>query len=62
MSTLDLTLGALEVSIILSTILYGISILQVFLYSERGFKDPLWLRSLVSRMTEFLLINRSDVI
>jgi len=50
MSKLDLSLGALEVSILISTILYGISILQVFLYSERGFKDPLWLRTLVSRL------------
>jgi hypothetical protein len=48
MTSLDSTLGALEIGILIGTTLYGISTVQVFLYTERNFKDPLWLRVMVS--------------
>ncbi|KAF8586983.1 hypothetical protein K439DRAFT_1631103, partial [Ramaria rubella] len=47
MSTLGVTLGALEVSILISTILYGVTILQTFLYTAKSFKDPRWLHIMV---------------
>jgi len=47
MTSLALTVGALEVGILLSTVLFGVVTVQAFLYAERNFKDPLWLRILV---------------
>jgi len=47
MSSLALTLGALEVGILLSSVLFGVVTVQAFLYTERNFKDPLWLRIVV---------------
>ncbi|KAF8586978.1 hypothetical protein K439DRAFT_1631100 [Ramaria rubella] len=52
MSTLGVTLGALEVSILISTILYGVTSLQTFLYTAKSFKDPRWLHIMVCRLLE----------
>lgn len=49
MSTnLDLTLGTLEIATLLSSVLLGIVIVQVYVYYTRRFDDTLWLRLLVS--------------
>lgn len=49
MSTnLDLTLGTLEIATLLSSVLLGIIIVQVYIYYTRTFNDTLWLRLLVS--------------
>ncbi|KAF8507923.1 hypothetical protein JB92DRAFT_2815042 [Gautieria morchelliformis] len=49
MSTLDLTLGALEIPILISSVLYGVTCLQAFLYTvtERSFGDPRWVQVMV---------------
>jgi len=47
LSLLDKTLGALEIGILISTFLYGIYIVQAFIYSQADFKDMLWLKWLV---------------
>jgi len=48
MSTLDLTLGALEIGVLMSTVLYGVLTAQAFVFSGRSTEDPLWLRIMVS--------------
>jgi uncharacterized protein (DUF983 family) len=48
MSALDLSIGAVEIGVLFSTLLYGIVTVQVYLYTEGNFKDPLWLRIMVS--------------
>jgi len=47
MSTLDLTLGALEIGVLMSTVLYGVLTAQAFVFSGRSTEDPLWLRIMV---------------
>ncbi|KAF8578952.1 hypothetical protein K439DRAFT_1360758 [Ramaria rubella] len=48
MATLDLTLGALVLGSFVSTALYGIIAIQLYLYAAGNFQDPLWLRVVVS--------------
>jgi len=48
MSILDLTIGALEIGILLSTVLYGILTLQAYRYTEGQTKDPLWIPVMVT--------------
>lgn len=46
--TLGTTLGAIEVGVLLSCILYGIMIVQIYLYATAWkSKDPYWLQSFV---------------
>jgi hypothetical protein len=51
MTILDLSVGALEIGVLLSTVLYGVATVQAWLYTERNFKDPIWLRIMVSRQS-----------
>jgi hypothetical protein len=44
---LGLTLGVLEMGVIVSTLLYGMSTVQVLTYSQESRKDARWLRALV---------------
>jgi hypothetical protein len=46
--TLGNSLGVLEVGILLSAILYGTICMQVFAYFQFRFKDPGYIRLLVS--------------
>ena len=48
MSTLPATLGALEVSILISSVLYGVTTLQAWLYAEKYSTDKGYLRIMVS--------------
>jgi hypothetical protein len=48
MSVLGPTLGALEVGVLCSSVLYGVATAQTFLYAQGRFKDPIWLQILVS--------------
>jgi hypothetical protein len=48
MDFLDVTLGALEIGGFLSTVLYGIVVVQFYLYLRGGSRDPLWVRAVVS--------------
>jgi len=47
MSTLPPTLGALEVAILISTLLYGVTTLQAWLYAEKFATDNPYLRVMV---------------
>jgi hypothetical protein len=49
MSTLDQSIGALEIGILLSSVLYGILTVQAFLYTQTQSKDPMYVRITVSK-------------
>jgi hypothetical protein len=53
MAAVDSSIGALELGVFFSTVLYGVTTLQTFLYTEANFKDALWLRITVSESTDF---------
>ena len=53
MSTLPATLGALEVVILISSVLYGVTTLQAWLYAEKYSADKCYLRILVSVLPMF---------
>ena len=48
MSTLPATLGALEVAILIASVLYGVTMLQAWLYAEKYSTDRCYLRIMVS--------------
>ena len=56
MSVLPQTLGALEVSILMSSVLYGLTTLQAWLYAERYSTDAMYLRVLVSVCPRFVVV------
>jgi hypothetical protein len=47
MGELDLTLGAVEIGIILATMAYGMTIVQSHSYANRCGQDPLWMKLVV---------------
>ncbi|KAJ7626271.1 hypothetical protein DFH06DRAFT_1228419 [Mycena polygramma] len=47
LSELDLSLGALEVGVLLSSTLWGVTTVQLYIYLTSPNKDPLWTRGLV---------------
>ena len=53
MSTLPATLGALEVAILISSVLYGVVTLQAWLYAEKYATDKRCLRIMVSAFSMF---------
>ena len=59
MSTLFATLGAVEVAILISSVLYGVTTLQAWLYAENHSADKCYLRILVSVLPMFynILLN-----
>lgn len=52
-----LTVGALEVGILLGAVLMGAAMVQLYIYYTKDFKDPLWLRCLVSGPSFLLSIE-----
>ena len=56
MSTLPATLGALEVAILIASVLYGVTTLQAWLYAEKYSTDKCYLRILVSVLLMFYAI------
>lgn len=48
MPALDSTLGAVELGIVLSSILYGVTTMQAYIYTQTGKKDRFSLRLLVA--------------
>lgn len=52
-TALDLSIGIVEVGILFSSVLYGIATVQAFLYTERNFKDPLYLKTMVGLVWVF---------
>ena len=50
-SSLASSLGLVEVGIVISIFLYGISVAQAYVYYQYDFKDGIWLRTLVSYCT-----------
>jgi hypothetical protein len=50
MSTLDQSIGAVEIGVLLSSVLYGVLTVQAFLYTDKHSTDPLYLRIMVSEM------------
>lgn len=50
---LGLTLGPLEIGILLSSILLGVVTGQVYIYYTKDFDDPCWLRCFVRRILSF---------
>ena len=55
MSTLPATLGALEVGILISSVLYGVTTLQAWLYVENCSADKCYLRILVIVLPTFII-------
>ena len=53
MSTLLATLGALEVAILIASVLYGVTTLQAWLYAEKYSTDKWYLRIMVSVLPMF---------
>ncbi|KAJ7083072.1 hypothetical protein B0H15DRAFT_889337 [Mycena belliarum] len=47
LSELDLSLGALEIGILLSSVLWGVTTIQVYIYVTTSNKDPLWTKAIV---------------
>lgn len=47
-TSLNSTLGAVEVGVLLSCILYGVTTVQVYLYSENFKRDAWYLKMIVS--------------
>jgi hypothetical protein len=45
---LDLTLGALEIGTLISSVLFGFTTVQLYMYFKNDFRDLLWIRLLVS--------------
>lgn len=48
MSIIDLTIGAIEVGVLLATVVFGVVASFVFKYLELGFDDPILVRVMVS--------------
>jgi hypothetical protein len=44
------TLGANEIGILISSVFLGITTVQLYMYFKNDFKDPLWIRLLVSNV------------
>ena len=59
MSTLPTTLGAVEVAILISSVLYGVTTLQAWLYAEKYSADKCYLHILVTVLPVFynILMN-----
>ena len=59
MSTLPATLGALQIAILISSVLYGVTTLQAWLYAEKYSTDKCYLRIMVSVLPIFhdILMN-----
>ena len=55
-TTLDRTLGAMEIGGVASTVLFGVVTVQAWLYIGSDFNDPLFLRLLVSDSVVFFCI------
>ena len=55
MSTLPATLGAVEVTILIASVLYGVTTLQAYLYVENCSADKCYLRILVSVPPMFMI-------
>ena len=53
MSTLSATLGAIEVAILISSVLYGVTTLQAWLYAEKYSTNKCYLRIIVSTLPMF---------
>jgi len=47
MSSVDLSLGTIELGVLLSTVLYGVMVVQSYTYYRAGFKDPWLVKALV---------------
>jgi hypothetical protein len=52
-SLLDLTLGGMEVGILLSSVLFGMTTVQVYNYYKLEFKDNVYVYSLVCRFAYY---------
>ncbi|KAF8576575.1 hypothetical protein K439DRAFT_1640407 [Ramaria rubella] len=51
---INLSIGAVEVGTLISSVLYGVATLQPFSYAGSGLKDPLWLRVMVNAVATVL--------
>jgi hypothetical protein len=47
MGELDLTLGAVELGVIVATMLYGMALVQGYSYAFRCAQDPRWIQIIV---------------
>ena len=55
MSTVFGTLGAIEVTILIASVLYGMTTLQAWLYAEKYSSDKCYLRIIVSVLPMFTI-------
>ncbi|KAJ3781210.1 hypothetical protein GGU10DRAFT_367470 [Lentinula aff. detonsa] len=53
MASLGLTLGVLEIGVLISSTLYGVTSMQLYIYYKNGFKDKLWIKLLVALIWTF---------
>jgi len=61
MSALDKSLGAIEVGVLVSTILFGFFIAQCYTYYQAGFKDKWIIQALVSSMSRPTSDRKSEL-
>lgn len=47
-TVLDLSLGAIEISTLLSSVIYGMSLVQTYIYAASCQEDRLWLKLVVA--------------
>ncbi|TDL15200.1 hypothetical protein BD410DRAFT_135740 [Rickenella mellea] len=57
LSELDLNLGALEIGTLISSILFGVTNVQLYMYSRRKFKDRFHVQGLVVTLWTFEAIH-----
>jgi hypothetical protein len=53
MTALDLTLGAMEVGILISSVLFGMTTVQVYNYYKLDYKDNIYVHGLVCQFTYY---------
>ena len=47
MSAIELTVGSVEIGTLISSVLFGITSVQVYLYYKNAFRDNLFIRVMV---------------
>ena len=53
-SALGLSIGAMELGVLISSVLYGVTTVQVYIYHKNSIHDSLLIRALVGRQRSSL--------
>jgi hypothetical protein len=58
MPKLDFTMGAIEIGVLVSTLLYGMTVVQSYIYFASNAPDRLWLKSFVALVRWVHIVER----